>query len=75
MTFLVKNSFDIGAVFTKGVPYLSRQEEAFARVNYVQKQERFAAAEVSMSDLSAENRIFYEKARKEISSLVNQKKV
>src|SRR5277367_6254625 len=75
MTFLAKNSFDIGAVFSKGVPYLSREEEASARLSYVKRQESFAAIpDVPISGMNAEEQLCYEKARKTVLSLVNQKK-
>jgi poly(A)-specific ribonuclease len=74
--FLIKNSFDIGAVFTKGVPYLSREEEIFARLSYSKKQE-FSSniPDIVIAPDDEEAVAFYTKARKTIFDFTNQKKV
>ena len=72
--FLIKNSFDIGAVFTKGVPYLSREEESMARTRFSKKQ----AADIPDIVISLEDKEvvdFYAKARKTIFDFTDQKKV
>jgi len=74
--FLIKNSFDIGAVFTKGVPYLSIEEESIARINYSKKQEMSTnIPDVVISPDDDEAVAFYTKARKTIYDFANQKKV
>ena len=74
--FLIKNSFDIGAVFTKGVPYISREEEAMARTNYSKKQEMsINIPDIVISPDDTEAVAFYTKARKTIFDFANQKKV
>jgi poly(A)-specific ribonuclease len=40
MHFLRSNSFDIGAVFTKGVSFISRDEQAQARLTFAERQNR-----------------------------------
>lgn len=76
ITFLIKNSFDIGAVFTKGVHYLSREDEALARLNYVKKQESSSAIpDVAISAMDPKELAFYERARQTILDFTNQKKV
>ena len=74
--FLIKHSFDIGAVFTKGVPYLSREEESTARTNYSKKQEMAAnIPDIVISPDDDEAVAFYTNARKTIFDFANQKKV
>lgn len=74
--FLQKNSFDLGKVFTKGVPYLSRDEEVYARQRYAKRQEdsvRIPDIVISESDHAALE--FYRKARQTLSEWANAKKV
>lgn len=74
--FLIKHSFDIGAVFTKGVPYLSREEESVAGINYLKKQEMATnIPDIVISPDDNEAVEFYSKARKTIFDFANQKKV
>jgi poly(A)-specific ribonuclease len=74
--FLIKNSFDIGAVFTKGVPYLSREEESIARINYSKKQEMSTnIPDIVISPDDDEALAFYHKAKKTIFDFAKQKKV
>jgi poly(A)-specific ribonuclease len=74
--FLIKHSFDMGAVFTKGIPYISREEESVARVNYEKKQEMAnSIPDVVISPDDEEAVAFYTKARKTIFDFANQKKV
>lgn len=40
MHFLRKNCFDIGAVFTKGISYISRKEQTQARQAFQERQNR-----------------------------------
>jgi poly(A)-specific ribonuclease len=74
--FLQKNSFDVGAVFTRGVPYLSREEEESARQKFAKRQENSASIPdivISESDESALE--FFRNARTTISKWANAKKV
>jgi poly(A)-specific ribonuclease len=74
--FLINHSFDIGAVFTKGVSYLSREEESTARINYSKKQEMSTnIPDIVISPDDDEAVAFYTKARKTIFDFANQKKV
>jgi poly(A)-specific ribonuclease len=74
--FLQKNSFDLGKVFTRGVPYLSREEEVYARQRYAKRQDdsaRIPDIVISESDHAALD--FYHKARQTLSEWTNAKKV
>lgn len=74
--FLIKNSFDIGAVFAKGVPYLSKEEESMARINYSKKEEMSTKIpDIVISPDDHEAVAFYAKAKQTIFDFVNQEKV
>ncbi|EDN98813.1 hypothetical protein SS1G_13672 [Sclerotinia sclerotiorum 1980 UF-70] len=72
--FLQSNGFDIGAVFTKGVPYLSEQEEAEARERYDQRIERNASIPSIIFDPSDVGTLeFYRRARSTITEWIEAK--
>lgn len=67
MHFLRKNCFDIGAVFTKGISYISRKEQAQARQAFLDRQNRNSTIpdiEISPGDQATLN--FYRNARKQL---------
>ncbi len=71
--FLQKHGLDIGAVFTKGVPYLSREEQAFALQNYDQVQEnRLHISDILISPDDIKVLEFYRMVRATVSSLVSE---
>jgi CAF1 family ribonuclease len=70
------HSFDMGAIFTKGVPYLSREEEATARETFMRSQDKSTQVPdliIPQSDIEALN--FYNTARETIFAFSKQKKV
>ncbi|KAF7857284.1 hypothetical protein EAF04_009525 [Stromatinia cepivora] len=72
--FLQSNGFDIGAVFTKGVPYLSEQEEAETRERYDQRIERNASIPTIIFDPSDVGTLdFYRRARSTITEWIEAK--
>ncbi|KAF7891512.1 uncharacterized protein EAF02_001837 [Botrytis sinoallii] len=72
--FLQSNGFDIGAVFTMGVPYLSEQEEVEARERYDQRIERNAAIPSIVFDPSDVGTLeFYRRARSIITEWIEAK--
>ncbi|ESZ92144.1 hypothetical protein SBOR_7475 [Sclerotinia borealis F-4128] len=72
--FLQSNGFDIGAVFTKGVPYLSEQEEVETRERYDQRIERNAAIPTIIFDPSDVGTLnFYRRARTTITEWLEAK--
>jgi poly(A)-specific ribonuclease len=74
--FLMKNSFDMGAVFTKGVPYLSREEEASALQNYIRRQEsQSTIPDIIIPPSDVEAHKFYDKAKKTISDWFGKEQV
>ncbi|KAF7892109.1 hypothetical protein EAF00_008411 [Botryotinia globosa] len=73
-SFLQSNGFDIGAVFTMGVPYLSEQEEVEARERYDQRIERNAAIPSIVFDPSDVGTLeFYRRARSIITEWIEAK--
>ncbi|KFY06733.1 hypothetical protein V492_07795 [Pseudogymnoascus sp. VKM F-4246] len=67
MHFLRKNFFDVGAVFTKGISYISRKEQIQARQAFQERQNRNSTIpdiEISPSDHATLN--FYRKARQQL---------
>jgi hypothetical protein len=74
--FLIDHSFDIGAIFTKGVPYLSREEETTARRIFMKSQDKSSQIpDLIVQPGDAEALDFYNRVRKTIYTFVNQKKV
>lgn len=74
--FLQSNGFDVGAVFTKGVPYLSEQEEVEARERYDQRMERNASIPTITFDPSDTGTLdFYRSARSTINEWIEAKAV
>ncbi|KAI9641526.1 hypothetical protein NHQ30_010338 [Ciborinia camelliae] len=72
--FLQSNGFDIGAVFTNGVPYLSEQEEVETRERYDQRIERNAAIPTIIFDPSDVGTLnFYRRARSTITEWIEAK--
>lgn len=63
--------FDIAAPFTSGVPYLSREEEAYARKKY--NSQKFNDVTINPGDMDALN--FYRNARQTIREWANEPKV
>lgn len=67
MHFLRKNGFDIGAVFTKGISYISRKEQTQARQAFLERQNRNSTIpdlEISPGDLVTLD--FYRNARNQL---------
>ncbi|KFY87214.1 hypothetical protein V498_07252 [Pseudogymnoascus sp. VKM F-4517 (FW-2822)] len=67
MHFLRKNCFDIGAVFTKGISYISRKEQTQARQAFLDRQNRNSTIpdlEISPGDQATLT--FYRNARKQL---------
>lgn len=74
--FLQSNGFDVGAVFTKGVPYLSEQEEVETRERYDQRIERNAKIPSIIFDPSDVGTLdFYRRARASIREWIEAKEV
>ncbi len=74
--FLLQTGFDMGAVFTKGIHYLSHHEEATARKNYLEKQDRIDAIPDLVIDLEDKETLsFYDKSRQGLLSYISEKKV
>lgn len=74
--FLMKNNFDMGAVFTDGVSYLSREEAVTARKIYAEKEDRAAnMADISIAPSDQEALKFLRKARETVASWTGAKKV
>lgn len=74
--FLMKNSFDMGTVFTSGVTYLSRHEELAARKFFMGNLNHSSSVPdiiIPPGDREALN--FYRNARQTVTSWVKQKKV
>jgi poly(A)-specific ribonuclease len=74
--FLMDHSFNMGAIFTKGVPYLSREEEATARQTFMKSQDKSIQIPdliIPQNDIEALN--FYHMARETISAFSKQEKV
>ncbi|PQE32278.1 CAF1 family ribonuclease protein [Rutstroemia sp. NJR-2017a WRK4] len=72
--FLQSNGFDIGAVFSRGVPYLSEEEEIQTRLQYESRSERNATIPdivFNPDDFEALN--FYRGARNTITDWIEAK--
>jgi hypothetical protein len=74
--FLIKNSFDLGAVFQKGVPYLSREEEVSAKQIFAKRQTNAASIpDIVIPENDAAALKWYNNAKQEMSNWVNATKV
>jgi poly(A)-specific ribonuclease len=74
--FLMDNSFNMGAIFTKGVPYLSREEEATTRQIFIKSQDRSTQIpDLFISPSDGEALGFYHMVRKTVSAFAKQKEV
>lgn len=74
MHFLRKNCFDIGAVFTKGISYISRKEQTQARQAFLERQNRNSTIpdiEIGPGDQVALD--FYRNARKQLLEWTDSK--
>lgn len=68
--FLLKSGFDFGRVFARGVPYLSRQEEAIVRLNFQKREEKNSTKEdlILKTEIDIE---FYEDTKHDIQRWVD----
>jgi poly(A)-specific ribonuclease len=74
MHFLRKNSFDIGAVFSRGISYISREEQTQARKAFLERQNRNSTIpdiDISPGDQATLN--FYRNARRELKEWTDPK--
>ncbi|OBT87011.1 hypothetical protein VE02_03691 [Pseudogymnoascus sp. 03VT05] len=74
MHFLRKNCFDIGAVFTKGISYISRKEQAQARQAFQERQNRNSTIpdiEIGPGDQATLD--FYRNARRQLLEWTDSK--
>ncbi|KFY74113.1 hypothetical protein V499_05838 [Pseudogymnoascus sp. VKM F-103] len=74
MHFLRKNCFDIGAVFTKGISYISRKEQTQARQAFLERQNRNSTIpdiEIGPGDQVALD--FYRNARRQLLEWTDSK--
>ncbi|KAM3070140.1 hypothetical protein ACMFMG_003825 [Clarireedia jacksonii] len=72
--FLQSNGFDVGAVFSHGVPYLSEEEEVQTRQQYESRSERNAAiADIVFDPGDSEALDFYRGARDTITDWIKAK--
>lgn len=72
----MKSNFDFGRMFTHGVPYLGRNEEALVREQYKSRNDRSTTIPdmvVPASDIDA--LAFYRDARRTITTWVEDTKV
>lgn len=73
--FLYKNKFDFGKVFSQGVPYLSRYEEAGIRKREEQRANQTATIPDVVLNPGSPELEFYRAARTKISTWVHDPKV
>lgn len=67
MHFLRKNCFDIGAVFTKGISYISRKEQIQARQAFIERQNRNSnIPDIEIGPGDQATLTFYRDARKKL---------
>lgn len=67
MHFLRKNCFDIGAVFTKGISYISRKEQTQARQAFIDRQNRNSTIpDIEISPGDHATLTFYRNARNQL---------
>jgi poly(A)-specific ribonuclease len=65
--FLLKNNFNLSEPFTRGVPYLSRDEEKMAKQKAKERQDKSRFDVIELSENDVETRQFLEKVRGEIN--------
>ncbi|KFX94431.1 hypothetical protein O988_06301 [Pseudogymnoascus sp. VKM F-3808] len=74
MHFLRKNCFDIGAVFTKGISYISRNEQAQARQAFHERQNRNSTIpDVEIDPGDQVTLSFYRDARRQLLEWTDSK--
>ncbi|KAL3424991.1 caf1 family ribonuclease [Phlyctema vagabunda] len=71
--FLLKNHFDFGQVFNSGVPYLSREEEKYAREQYQIINGLNKRDDIVISLSEPQTLDFYRNARKTITAWLDDK--
>lgn len=71
----MKNNFDFGRMFTHGVPYLGRNEEAVVREQYKSRNDRAAIPDMVVPASDVEALAFYREARRTITAWVEDTKV
>ncbi|MCJ1246045.1 hypothetical protein MMC30_003249 [Trapelia coarctata] len=71
--FLLGHKFNMGASFTKGVAYLSREEEATAMEIEVAKRDRFAIPDIHLRSDEVESLTFVRRVREEIEKWKSRK--
>jgi poly(A)-specific ribonuclease len=76
MHFLLKNNFDIGTVFKRGVPYLSRMEEAYARQKFSERQDVISnIPDLVIEESNQAGWDFYRSMKKQITEWLADPKV
>ncbi|RDW59480.1 hypothetical protein BP6252_12567 [Coleophoma cylindrospora] len=68
--FLLKNNFDFGKIFEKGIPYLSRHEEQDARERFVDRVNGSKRGDIIIQPSEPETLNFYRNARKTIGDWI-----
>jgi len=71
LLFLRRHGFSMEQAFTYGIPYLSRLEEELARQVYLQNPRDVKAYNLDIQKQTLETREFFESARAQISSWVD----
>lgn len=64
--FLLKNNFNLSEPFTRGVPYLSRDEEEMAKQRAKERQDKSRFDDIELADDDVDTLRFLEKVRGEI---------
>jgi poly(A)-specific ribonuclease len=72
---LLGHGFNIGAPFIKGVPYLSREEEATAIEIEAARRDKFAIEDIHLRSDEVESIRFVQRVREDISKWKSQKTV
>jgi poly(A)-specific ribonuclease len=65
--FLLKNNFNLSEPFTRGVPYLSRDEEKMAKQKAKKRQDKSRFDDIQLPEDDVETFRFLEKVRGEIN--------
>jgi len=73
--FLIGHGFNIGAPFTKGVPYLSREEEATAMEIEAARRDKFAIEDIHLRSDEVESIKFVQRVRQDIEKWKSRKTV
>ena len=66
MEFLISHHFPMGVPFRDGVPYLSRQEEARARQNELERHDKSKLVDIIIKENDLESLKFAARVRSEI---------